>query len=87
MGKRGHNSDFDPTAAAQLKAFIERVENLEEEKRQIGADIKDVCGEAKSTGFDPKILRKIVRLRQQEPEDRNAEREILDVYLRALGME
>lgn len=87
MGKRGHNSDFDPTAAAQLKAFIERVENLEEEKRQIGADIKDVYGKAKANGFDAKIIRKIVRLRQHEPEYLNAEREVLDVYLRALGME
>lgn len=87
MGKRGHNSDFSASSAAQMKAFIERVENLEEEKRNIASDIKDVYGEAKANGFDAKIMRKIVALRRLEPEDRAAQREILEVYLRALGME
>ncbi|HXY58850.1 MAG TPA: DUF2312 domain-containing protein [Methylocystis sp.] len=69
-----------------LKAFIERIEKLEEEKRAIADDIKDVYGEAKGTGFDPKIMRKIVSLRRQDKGKRQEEAEILDLYLEALGM-
>ncbi len=70
-----------------LKAFIERIEKLEEEKRAIADDIKDVYGEAKGTGFDPKIMRKIVSLRRQDKGKRDEEEEILGLYLSALGME
>lgn len=70
-----------------LKAFIERIEKLEEERRAIADDIKDVYGEAKGTGFDPKIMRKIVSLRRQDKGRRREEAEILDLYLEALGME
>jgi uncharacterized protein (UPF0335 family) len=70
-----------------LKAFIERIEKLEEEKRAIADDIKDVYGEAKGTGFDPKIMRKIVSLRRQDKGKREEEEEILGLYLSALGME
>ncbi|QGM44524.1 DUF2312 domain-containing protein [Methylocystis heyeri] len=70
-----------------LKAFIERIEKLEEEKRAIADDIKDVYGEAKGTGFDPKIIRKIVSLRRQDKSKREEEEEILGLYLAALGME
>jgi uncharacterized protein (UPF0335 family) len=70
-----------------LTAFIERIEKLEEEKRAISDDIKDVYGEAKATGFDPKIMRKIVSLRKQDKNKRQEEEEILDLYLSALGME
>jgi uncharacterized protein (UPF0335 family) len=70
-----------------LTAFIERIEKLEEEKRAISDDIKDVYGEAKATGFDPKIMRKIVSLRKQDKHKRQEEEEILDLYLSALGME
>ena len=70
-----------------LKAFIERIEKLEEEKREIADDIKDVYGEAKGTGFDPKIMRKIVSLRKQDRARRTEEEEILQCYLIALGME
>jgi uncharacterized protein (UPF0335 family) len=68
-----------------LRAFIERIERLEEEKRAIADDIKDVYGEAKATGFDPKIMRKIVSLRRQDKSKRQEEEEILDLYLSALG--
>lgn len=68
-----------------LRAFIERIEKLEEEKRAIADDIKDVYGEAKGTGFDPKIMRKIVSLRRQDKNKRQEEEEILDLYLSALG--
>ena len=70
-----------------LRAFIERIEKLEEEKRAIGDDIKDVYAEAKGTGFDPKVMRKIISLRRQDKHKREEEEEILDLYLSALGME
>ena len=72
--------------ANHLRAFIERVEKLEEEKRAIADDIKDVYAEAKGTGYDIKIVRKIVSLRRQDKQKRQEEEEILDLYLSALGM-
>ena len=79
--------DINPENAGQLKSIIERIENLEEEKRQIASDIKDVYGEATSAGFDAKILKKVVALRRQEASERQEQETILEVYLRALGME
>lgn len=70
-----------------LRAFVERVEKLEEEKRAVADDIKYVYGEAKGTGFDPKIIRKIVALRRQDKSKRQEEEEILDLYCSALGMD
>ena len=72
--------------ASHLRAFIERIERLEEEKRAIADDVKDVYAEAKGNGFDPKIMRKIVSLRRQDIEKRKEEETILDLYLNALGM-
>ena len=72
--------------ASHLRAFIERIEKLEEEKRAIADDIKDVYAEAKGTGFDAKILRKIVSMRRMDRDKRREEDEILDLYLTALGM-
>jgi len=72
--------------ASHLRAFIERIERLEEEKRAIADDIKDVYAEAKGNGFDAKIMRKIVSLRRQDIEKRKEEETILDLYLNALGM-
>jgi uncharacterized protein (UPF0335 family) len=69
-----------------LRLFIERVERLEEEKKGIADDIRDVWAEAKSQGFDTKIGRKIVQLRKMTKEDRLAMQDILDTYLMALGM-
>ncbi|HTP77723.1 MAG TPA: DUF2312 domain-containing protein [Rhizomicrobium sp.] len=69
----------------QLEAFIKRVENLAEEKRAIADDIKDIYGEAKGAGFDPKIMRKIVALRRQDKAKRKEEQELLDLYLASLG--
>lgn len=77
----------DNVAADQLRQFIERVERLEEEKKGIGDDIKDVYLEAKATGYDPKIMREIVRLRKMAPHDRQEMEAILQTYLAALGME
>jgi uncharacterized protein (UPF0335 family) len=73
-------------AKDQLKAFIERVERLEEEKKAIADDIRDVYAEAKGTGFDVKALRAIVRLRKQDADERKEQEAILDTYKHALGM-
>ena len=69
-----------------LRSFIERIEKLEEEKRAITDDIKDVYGEAKGTGFDIKVMRKVISLRRQDKSKRQEEEEIFDLYLSALGM-
>jgi uncharacterized protein (UPF0335 family) len=79
--------DTNGVDGGHLTAFIERIEKLEEEKRAIADDIKDVYAEAKGTGFDPRIMRKIVSLRKQDKSKRQEEEEILGLYLAALGME
>ncbi|MCI4679356.1 DUF2312 domain-containing protein [Rhodoblastus acidophilus] len=68
-----------------LKSFIERIERLEEEKKAIADDIKDVYAEAKGNGYDVKIMRKIVSIRKQDASKRQEEEEILDLYMSALG--
>ena len=73
-------------AADQLRAFVERIERLEEEKQSIADDIKEVYGEAKGTGFDTKVLRQIVRLRKQDAAERQEQEALLDLYMHALGM-
>ncbi|AXS41851.1 DUF2312 domain-containing protein [Breoghania sp. L-A4] len=86
MADTGGVSASGGVAADQLRAFVERIERLEEEKKAISDDIKDVYAEAKGTGFDVKILRQVVRLRKQEPHEREEQEAILDLYLHALGM-
>jgi uncharacterized protein (UPF0335 family) len=73
-------------AAGQLRAFIERIERLEEEKKTIADDIKEVYAELKGTGFDTKAVRTIVRLRKKDQAERQEEESILDLYKAALGM-
>ena len=73
-------------AADQLKAFIERIERLEEEKAGIAGDIKEVYAEAKANGFDTKILRKVIAIRKKDRHEREEEEAMLDLYLNALGM-
>jgi uncharacterized protein (UPF0335 family) len=73
-------------AKDQLKAYVERVERLEEEKKAIADDIRDVYGEAKVNGFDVKALRSVVRLRKQDVNERKEQEAILETYLHALGM-
>jgi uncharacterized protein (UPF0335 family) len=73
-------------AKDQLKAIIERIERLEEEKKTISDDIRDVYAEAKGNGFDAKVLRTIVRLRKQDANERAEEETILETYMQALGM-
>ena len=73
-------------AKDQLKAIIERIERLEEEKKAISDDIKDVFAEAKGNGFDVKALRTIIRMRKEDPNERAEQETILETYLQALGM-
>jgi uncharacterized protein (UPF0335 family) len=72
-------------AAGQLHALIQRIERLEEEKTAMAADIREIYAEAKSSGFDPKIMRQVVRLRKMEASDRAEQEALLDLYLHALG--
>ncbi|QGZ14289.1 hypothetical protein PP940_gp157 [Rhizobium phage RL2RES] len=76
----------DSVARDQLRGFIERIERLEEEKKTIGDDIKDVYGDAKGNGFDTKILKKVINIRKKDEQERMEEEAILDTYLAALGM-
>ena len=79
----GNKTSF---AGGQLKAIVERIERLEEEKKAIAGDIKEVYAEAKANGFDTKIMRLIIRLRRKEAAEREEEQSMLDVYMAALGM-
>ena len=76
----------ESVAADQLKAIIERIERLEEEKAGIAGDIKEVYFEAKANGFDTKVLRKIIALRKRDYAERQEEEAILELYMQALGM-
>ena len=73
-------------AKDQLKAFVERIEKLEEEKKAIADDIKDVYAEAKANGYDTKALRAVIRLRKQDADERAEQEAILETYLHAIGM-
>ncbi len=73
-------------AKEQLKSLVERVERLEEEKSALTADIREVYSEAKSQGFDTRIMRQVVRLRKLDRADRQEQEAVLDLYLAALGM-
>ena len=78
--------DVGGVAGAQLKSLIERIERLEEEKRALGEDIKEVYAEAKGTGFEPKIMRQIIKIRKMDKEEHNEQETLLDLYKRALNM-
>ena len=73
-------------AADRLRGLVERIERLEEERKALGSDIRDIYAEAKSAGFDVKVLRQLIRLRRQEAADVEEQETLLDVYRRALGM-
>ena len=72
--------------AGQLKSIIERIERVEEERRELGADVREIYAEAKGNGYDPKIIRMIVRLRKMNASDRAEQEAVLDTYMSALGM-
>lgn len=73
-------------AAEQLRSIVERIERLEDERKVLADDIKDVYAEAKANGFDTKTLRTVVRLRKQDKAEREEQEALLDIYLSALGM-
>ena len=75
----------DPVQGDQLKSIVERIERLEEEKKTIQDDIKEVYAEAKGNGYDVKILRKVVAIRKRDADERAQEEAILDLYLQAVG--
>ncbi len=79
-------SDFEGSSKEHLRSFIERVERLEEEKKAISDDIREVFAEAKTMGFDVKALRTIIGIRKQEPHVREEQEAVLNTYLAALGM-
>jgi uncharacterized protein (UPF0335 family) len=79
-------ADVAGIAGDRLKSFIERIERLEEEKRALAEDIKEVFAEAKGTGFDTKIMRQIIKIRKMDKDDLDEQETLLDVYMRALGM-
>lgn len=80
-------TDVGGIASERLQSFCERVERLEEEKKALMDDIKDVFAEAKGTGFDVKVLRQVLGLRKLDKEDRQEQEHLLDLYKRALGMD
>jgi uncharacterized protein (UPF0335 family) len=81
-------TDEKPTnvAGERLRSIVDRIERLEEERKALGSDIKDVYSEAKSAGFDVKVLRQLIRIRKQEPAEIEEQETLLDVYRRAIGM-
>lgn len=84
--RRAGRASGNTVAGDQLRAFVERVERLEDEKKTIAEDIKEVYGEAKAMGFDPKVLRRVIAIRKQDEAQRMEFEAILDTYLHALGM-
>ena len=78
--------EVQSSSHAQLKSVVERIERLEEEKKALAGDIKDVYSEAKANGFDTKALRKVIQLRKQDQSERREEEAVLATYMAALGM-
>ncbi len=86
MGETDTDTAVGGIAADRLRSIIERVERLDEERKALAGDIKDIFTEAKSAGFDVKVIRQIIRLRKQEPAEVEEQETLLDIYRRALGM-
>lgn len=81
------SNEIGGIAADALRQIVERIERLEEEKKALAEDIKEVYAQAKAHGFDTKILRKVISLRKMEQQDRREQEELLDLYKSALGMD
>ena len=79
-------AQYGNISAERLSSLIERIERLEEERKALSSDIKDIYAESKSAGFDVKVMRQLIRLRKQEPAEIEEQETLLDVYRRALGM-
>ncbi len=86
MSDEQSSNQIGGIAADALRQTIDRIERLEEEKKALSADIKDVYAQAKSQGFDPKIIRQIVRLRKVERTEREEAEQLLELYMAAIGM-
>jgi len=86
MNEQSNPSQVGGIAAEALRQLIERIERLEEEKKALQGDIKDIYSQAKAQGFDPKIIRQIVRLRKIEQQEREEIEQLLDLYKAAIGM-
>lgn len=82
--KAGHNTDG--VAADRLRSVVDRIERLEEERKALGSDIKDIYTEAGSAGFDVKVLRQLIRIRKQDPAEAQEAEAMLEIYRAALGM-
>lgn len=87
LEKDDETADVGGVAGKRLKSFLDRVERLEEEKKGLADDIKDIYAEAKGVGFDVKTMRKILKLRKMEAEKRREEEELLELYKAAIGLE
>jgi len=77
---------FTISEPARLPDLIERIKRLEEEKRALGEDIKEVYAEAKGTGFEPKIMRQLIKIRKMDKDEHDEQESLLDIYQRAIGM-
>ena len=91
MNEPGHNSGDEPAqwgniSAERLRSLIERIERLEEERKALGVDVRDIYQEAKSAGFDVKVVRGIIRDRRREPAELEQEETLRDVYRQAMGL-
>lgn len=80
-------ADVGGIAADRLRSFIERIERLEEEKAALAADVREIYAEAKGVGFDPKIMRQVIKLRKMDTAELQEQDALLDTYKHALGME
>jgi uncharacterized protein (UPF0335 family) len=80
------DTDVGGIAADRLRSIIERIERLEEERKALASDIKDIYAEAKSAGFEVKVIRQLIQLRKREPAEVEEQETLLDLYKRALGM-
>ena len=87
MAEIGHNSGDDPVQGDHLQAIAERIESLEEEKKTNADDIKDVYAESKGTGYDTKVLRKVLAIRKRDRNEVQEEQAVMELYCTALGMD
>ncbi|PJB69428.1 MAG: DUF2312 domain-containing protein [Alphaproteobacteria bacterium CG_4_9_14_3_um_filter_47_13] len=87
IGNDGEPQDVAGVAGKRLKSFLDRIERLEEEKAALAEDIKDVYGEAKATGFDPKIMKKVLKIKNMDADKRQEEEALIELYKAAIGIE
>ncbi|MGG5810961.1 DUF2312 domain-containing protein [Falsiroseomonas sp. CW058] len=86
MSEEEDRSDVGGVAGERLRSIVERIERLEEERKALASDIKDIFAEAKSAGFDTRVVRQIIAIRKKEPAEVEEQQSLLDLYMRALGM-